>query len=254
MAATFSTGTPKTTTTTNAAPDLKAGLLANIAKLMNPTAESLAESDNRAAAQNVASGMPGQSAFGQNRGLVLRDSEQRDRLKQANEMYQPFLQRESAEGIAASGQAAETQRQILAGEQAMERLRLSESGESARLSQKEAADLKLQALEGEQAMMRQTASEKGAMDRLLVGNQGDIQKTILSAYLDPRYNTESATPYQPAEYKYDVSPLGRRTSTLVTPEQAAQPARRSVTNSADINRLLAQYGVNPQPSLSQYNF
>lgn len=254
MAATFSTGTPKTTTATNAAPDLKAGLLANIAKLMNPTAESLAESDNRAAAQNMASGMPGQSAFGQNRGLVLRDSEQRDRLKQANEMYQPFLQRESAEGIAANAQAGEDRRQIIAGEQALERLRLSESGESERLNDQQENALKMQAIEGEQAMLRLNAQQKGNERLQLLGNQSDLQKTILSAYLNPAYNTQAATPYQPAEYKYDVSPLGRRTSTLVTPEQAAQPARRSVTNSADINRLLAQYGVNPQPSVSQYNF
>lgn len=254
MAAVMTTRNTTPAAPTNPAPDLKAGLLANIAKLMNPTAESLAESDNRAAAQNLASGMPGQSAFGQNRGLVLRDSEQRARLAQANEMYQPFLQRESAEGIAANAQAGEDRRQALAGEQALERLRLSESGESARLDDQQENALKMQAIEGEQAMLRLNAQQNGNERLQRMGDQSDIQKTILSAYLNPAYNTQAATPYQPAEYKYDVSPLGRRTSTLVTPEQAAQPARRSVTNSANINRLLAQYGVNPQPSLSQYNF
>lgn len=250
MAATIRT--PKPTATTPAVPDLKSGLLANIATLMNPTSQSLIESDNRAAAQNLASGMPGQSAFGQNRGLVLRDSEQRARLAQANEMYQPFLQRESAEGMNAANNAAETQRQILSGEQAMERLRLSEQGEGERLNDQQENALRMQAIEGEQAMMRLTASEKGALQRQLIGNQGDMQRTILSAYLSPEYNTTPATPYQPAQYSYSTSPLGKRTSSLIAPEQQAVPASRSSTNSENIERLLAQYGLNKAPDLSQY--
>lgn len=141
-----------------ALPDLKAGLLANIARLMNPTAQSLAESDTNAAQASLASGVPAASQFGANRQLVLRDSEQAARVKLANDMYQPLLQIESSEKIAAEGQAGEDRRLAVSGQQAMERLRLSESGESARLSSQQAAALQQQAIEGEQAMARLNAS------------------------------------------------------------------------------------------------
>ncbi len=143
-----------------ALPDLKSGLLAQIQKLMNPTAQSLAESDTNAAAANLASGVPGASQFGQNRGLVLRDSEQQKRLKLASDLYQPLLQIESSEKIAANSQAGEDRRLAESGRQARERLEISERGEGERLSAQQAQQLKLQALEGEQAMARLNATNQ----------------------------------------------------------------------------------------------
>lgn len=250
----------KPKTATPAVPDLNAGLLANIATLMNPTAQSLIESDNRAAAQNLASGMPGQSAFGQNRGLVLRDSEQRARLAQANEMYQPFLQRESAEGMNAANNAAENQRQVVAGEQAMERLRLSESGESARLNDQQENALRMQAIEGEQAMMRLNAQQKGNERLQGMGNQSDIQKLILSAYLSPEYTkSTSSGPVAPQYENVRDSFTGVGSVREVKPGDPSYVGGSGgsssfSTRNANIDRLLAQYGLSQPPNLSQYNF
>lgn len=219
--------------------DLQSGILAQIGKLSSPTPQSLAESDFNAAAVNLGSGVPFNSAFGQNRQLVLRDSEQRARLQQAADLLNPSLNRASAESQAAAERQA-----------ALERLNISEGGQTTRQGLQLQNALKMQGIEGEQAMQRLLTGQTGQERLQKLGNSADIQKLILSAYLDPEYSVTPATPYQPAQYAYSTSPLGRRTSTLIAPEQQAQPARRSMTS--NINTLLAQYGIQNPLNLSEY--
>lgn len=198
-----------------ALPDLKAGLLANIAKLMNPTAQSLAESDTNAAQASLASGVPAASQFGANRRLVLRDSEQAARTKLANDMYQPLLQMESSERIASESQSGEDRRLATSGQQAMERLRLSEAGESERLSSQQAAALRQQAIEGEQAMARlnvSNAAESGrqtvdlASRERIAGQQitaDAARQAISEAGLTARLSTQASNELQLAILRGD---------------------------------------------------
>jgi hypothetical protein len=224
----------------NSLGDLQSGILSQIGKLSSPTPQSLAESDFNAAAANLGSGVPFNSAFGQNRRLVLRDSEQRARLQQAADLLNPSLNRASAESQAAAERQA-----------ALERLNISEGGQTTRQGLQLQNALKMQGIEGEQAMQRLLTGQTGQERLQRLGNSADLQKLILSAYLDPEYSVTPATPYQPAQYNDQRNPLtGTVTSTLINPAQAAQPARRSMTS--NINTLLAQYGIQNPLNLSEY--
>lgn len=224
----------------NSLGDLQAGILSQVGKLSSPTPQSLAESDFNAAAANLGSGVPFNSAFGQNRQLVLRDSEQRARLQQAADLLNPSLNRASAEAQAAAERQA-----------AMDRLNISEGGQTTRQGLQLQNALKMQGVEGEQAMLRLLESQKGAERLQRLGSSDDIRKLVLSSYLDPRTMMEPATPYQAARYETEFSPLGNRTSRLISPEQQAQPARVRPLNN-NITTLLAQYGVTNPIDLSEY--
>jgi hypothetical protein len=146
-------------------PDLSGSVMENIKRLLAPTPQSLAESDTNAAQASLASGVPAASQFGANRQLVLRDSEQRARTQQGAQLLEPYLTRDSSERIAANAQAGEDRRLAVSGQQAMERLQLSEAGQTQRLSMSEKAALERAMLEGQQAMERLQVSEGGQNTR-----------------------------------------------------------------------------------------
>lgn len=158
-------------------PDLSGKLRSRIDELLDPNAAT-PDAAARSAAQNLASGQAAGSQFGANRGLILRDTELRDRFNQANTMLQPFLQRESSENIATQAQQGENQRLITQGQQAMERLQLEQQGAGDRLSAQLRAQLEQQANEGQQAMDRLKFSEGSATDRARMGIEAQLAERV----------------------------------------------------------------------------
>lgn len=227
-------------TASNSLGDLQAGILAQIGRLSSPTTESLAESDFNAAAANLGSGVPSNSAFGQNRRLVLRDSEQRARLKEAAALLDPSLNRASQEAQAAADREA-----------ALQRLNISEGGESSRQASQLANALKMQGIEGEQAMQRLLTGQTGDERLQKLRNAEDIKKLILGAYLNPKMTTQPATPAQPERWEGSRDPFsGISSARLVSPAFPASPERiRPLSN---INTLLAQYGIQNPLDLREY--
>lgn len=247
MAAVASLSTPKKPVA-NSLGDLQAGILSQVAKLSSPTPQSLAESDFNAAAANLGSGVPFNSAFGQNRQLVLRDSEQRARLQQAADLLNPSLNRASAEAQAQAERDA-----------ALQRLNISEGGASSRQAAQLANALQMQGIEGEQAMQRLLTGQTGQERLQKLSNSADIRKLILSAYLSPEYNQTSTSsgPIAP-QYENVRDPFtGVGSVREIRPGNPAFTggggrSSSSMTRSSNIDRLLAQYGVQNPLNLSEY--
>lgn len=173
-------------------PDLSGKLRSRIDELLDPNAPT-PDAAARSAAQNLASGQAPGSQFGANRGLILRDTELRDRYNQANTMLQPFLQRESSESIATQAQNAENQRLITQGQQAMERLQLEQQGAGDRLSAQLRAQLEQQAAEGNQAMERLKFQSGSEMDKLRFseGSATDRARMGIEAQMAERLASEN---------------------------------------------------------------
>lgn len=206
---------PTTPAPARKARPIEDSLLTNIQSLLNPTTASLNEADTNAASLAFASGVPGSSGFGQNQQLVLRDSEQRQRLQQAADLYEPIAQRESAETLARESQAGEDRRLATSGQQAMERLQLSEAGQTERLTSQQAADARRQILEGDQAMERLNASnaftssqqggELASRERIAqMGISADTARQAISeAGLASRLSSQQASELQQAILRGD---------------------------------------------------
>ena len=150
-----------------------------INELLNPNAAT-PDASARSAAANLASGQAPGSQFGANRGLILRDSELRDRYKQADSMLQPLLQQDAAERMAASSQAAAERLAGMQDQQAMDRLKLEQQGASDRLG----AELGSRASLAEQ-------ERAAALERLGIQNTAEMDKL--------RFSEGSATERQAAQ-------------------------------------------------------
>lgn len=205
----------------------------NIRWLLNPN-PNFNEVDSRAAEMGLGQG----GGFQGNNRMRLRDSELINRFTTGHQMLQPYLQREHATQSQTQGERAQLEQIAATGAQAMERLRLQESGMTARQSQAERAALQRAALEGQQAMERLSFSEGSASDR---------QRAELDNMLERFYAGESG---QNARLDRTIGAEGEQqaarlaaadTQQLRDLENRLEVAR--ITNSADAARLEQQLAL-----------
>lgn len=166
---------PATTSLGGAAQDR-----ANIDYLLNPYA-NLSETRMNAAEQNLGAGTSG-SGFGSGTTAKLLDSERIARFQLGHQLLEPYLQREFQAGQSAADRAARLNEIAAEGAQALQRLQLSEAGETARLTQEEQAKLQQQAVIGQQAMQQIAAQEAGQTGRTRLNITGNILTNLLSDY------------------------------------------------------------------------
>jgi hypothetical protein len=205
--------------------------------------QPLPETDWNAASANL--GMTG-SQFGDNRQLVLRDSERRDRLQQGNEMLQPYLEREQQQRLQREQLEAEAARQLI-----------SEAGLDRRLSAENAARLELALLQGNQEAARQLVSEGGLnsrqaaalqaeMDRARMSTSASLLQTLLQVASRPASTSGTASAAPTGSYRWQTTPDGG-TVTGGTPPPAGYNRPRTGNNlgriTADVDRILQQYGL-----------
>lgn len=147
--------------------------------LLNPSV-ALPETDTAAAEAAIASGGMVGSPFAMNNMLRLRDSERMQRLQLGENLLQPYLNRSSAEGIAAGNQAV--QRAQIAQQASSDAMR--ESGAMARLSAEGQQRLQLALLTGDQQAARDALQEAG---------QDRRQSAQLAASLQERTMTNQSS-------------------------------------------------------------
>lgn len=155
----------------------------NIDFLLNPNFNTY-ETDTRAAEKAVGAGQSGSNWAGNVRSNML-DSERIKRFQLGHEMLQPYLQRDFQASEGAADRASALQRAIMEGNQAMERLQLSEAGQTARLSQEERARLEQLAEQGRQSMQQLMIREAGESGRQRESIGGQLANTLLSSVLKP---------------------------------------------------------------------
>lgn len=132
----------------------------------------LSDTDTAAAEYAVGGGMAG-SQFAGNSRLRLRDAERINRLQIGENLLQPYLNRSSAEGIAAGNNAV--QREQIAAQAASDAIR--ESGAMTRLNAEQAGALQRALIGGNQQAAHDLLTEAGADRR---------QAATLSAQLQER--------------------------------------------------------------------
>ncbi len=136
-------------------------------------------------ASNAAAGGWGGGGFAGAQGLKLLDSEKKANWMVGQQMLEPYLAREHQSGLQASENAARLQQIAAEGAQALQRLQLSEAGQTARLNSAQAAELQRQVLSGQQAMQQLTLQEAGDTGRLRESISGNIASDIIRSSLTP---------------------------------------------------------------------
>lgn len=185
--------------------------LSNISSLLNPSYGDMNEARTKAAALSYGQGMTG-GGFANNTLYKMLDSEKLKRQEAGNQMLAPYLNRNTSLQTASMAQEGENYRAALDGQNAMQRLQLSESGQMARLTYSEKAALERQVLQGQQALnnikaqggqemeklkyasaeeLKQLAikgqqalanieaQDRGAMDRTNAQNRAELERTVL---------------------------------------------------------------------------
>jgi hypothetical protein len=232
---------------------LAAGDRANIAWLQDQSTP-LPDTDWDAASSNFALGVPG-SQFGDNRRLVLRDAERRDRMEQANQMLNPYLEREQQTRMQREQLEAEAARQLI-----------SEAGLDRRLTAEQAARLELALLEGNQQAARQLVSEGGLNSRQAAALQAQMDQarmTTGAGLLQTLIQTSARTgggggggttvgrpgvAMQPS-YRWQTDTAGNVTGGEPPPASYYNQNRVgggggvSPVIASDVNRILQQYGL-----------
>jgi hypothetical protein len=154
---------------------------ANIAQLFDPRF-GRDETINRGAENQIAGGW-GEGGFGLNQTNRLLDSERKANFELGAKLLEPYLGREHESSINATNNAARLQQIAAEGAQALQRLQLSEAGQTARLNRSEAAALERAVLAGNQALQQITLREAGETGRERSRVQGNLANTLLSAAL-----------------------------------------------------------------------
>lgn len=153
----------------------------NIGWLLNPSFDTR-EVDQNAAEKAVGGGTTGSGFALNNRNLML-DSEKISRMKLGHDLLNPYLDRSQQAALQSQAESARMQQTIAEGNQAMERLRLSESGQSARLSQEAQDRLQQIALQGEQARILAGINNSSELERQRAAVSGNLANTALSSFL-----------------------------------------------------------------------
>lgn len=170
-------------------PTSSANLKSGIDWLLNPNPD-LSEVDTRAAEKALGGGYSG-SNFGNLGRYLMRDSEKIRRLQLGQQLLQPYQEREFQAAESTKAQNAAMQQAVLVGQQAMERLKLSEAGETARLTQAEEAAMKQLIEQGKQAGQRLTqelanrtalsqAEIQAKLQQQAMGDQAALGRTLVS--------------------------------------------------------------------------
>lgn len=221
---------------------------ANIDYLLNP-AFNTREVEQSGAERALGGGFAG-SGFGQAGTMRLLDSERISRMRLGNEMLQPYLQREFQGAESAAARAQELEVQAREGAAALQRLQLSEAGQTARLSMEERARMEQLVEQGRQAMQQLTLKEAGDTARTNAQIGGNLANTVLSRALagsggvtpgPAQPNTQSyrwQTDYNTGQVIGGVAP---------PPSYYAPPAgtrSSGAISSSTIDRILRQYGLN----------
>lgn len=208
--------------------------------------QPLNDTDWDTAASNLALGVSG-SQFGENRGLVLRDAERRDRMEQANQMLQPFLERENQQTMQRNQLEAEAARQLV-----------SEAGLDRRLTSQQQAALQLALLEGNQQAARQLVSEAGLnsrqaaqleseMDRVRMTTSANLVQSLIG--LAGRTSTGSGSSAAPAapqgSYRWQTDYNTGQVIGGVPPPRPRPQGGGGINPmiASDVNRILQQYGL-----------
>ena len=137
----------------------------------------------RTGAENAIGSGVGMGSFGQNQTNRLLDSERKANFLAGHQILEPYLQRDFQAGQAAADRAARLQQIAAEGAQALQRLQLSEAGQTARLSTEQAGALQRAVLAGNQALQQITLKEAGDTGRQRSQIQGNLANTLLSAGL-----------------------------------------------------------------------
>lgn len=206
--------------------------LRNINSLLNPAFNTF-ETETNAAENAVAGGMSGSSWAGNVRSNML-DSERIKRMTLGNQMLEPYLNRESQ----SADRAQRMQLAVLEGNQAMERLRLSESGETARLTQSERARLEQIAAQGRISMQELLTREAGETGRQETQIRGQLANTMLSQSLKPGATAVTGSTGSELRDNWANHP-----NFLNYPSNTGSGTRPGV-GSSGIDRILQQYGLN----------
>lgn len=220
----------------------------NIDFLLNPNFNTF-ETDTRAAEKAVGAGQSGSNWAGNVRSNML-DSERIKRFQLGHEMLQPYLQRDFQASESAAGRAADLQRSIMEGNQAMERLQLSEAGQTARLSQEERARLEQLAEQGRQSMQQLLLREAGESGRQREAIGGQLANTLLSNALRPpgssSTRTTSGGSRSPSpSYRWQTDPDSGQVVGGVAPPPSyyENMGGSSSAGSTSVDRILRRYGL-----------
>lgn len=221
----------------------------NIDFLLNPNFNTF-ETDMRAAESAVGSGTQGSQWAGNVRSNML-DSERIRRFELGHNMLQPYLQRDFQAAEGAADRGAALQRSILEGNQAMERLRLSEAGQSERLSQEERARLEQLAEQGRQAMQQLMVREAGETGRQRESIGAQLANTLLTSALRPGGGTSTTsggtrTPSPSYRWQTDAE-SGQVIGGVAPPPSYYQNVGGTTSSlrsgSTSVDRILRRYGL-----------
>lgn len=138
---------------------------------------------NMQSAENAIGGGTAGSGFAQAGRYKLLDSEKLQRRTLGHQMLQPYLGREH-DITMQSNQSRDRLAEIAAqGKQAMAQLQASLAGQMAQLTEQQRAALERQILSGNQAMEQLRLSESGATERQRTGIGGQLANTVVGALL-----------------------------------------------------------------------
>lgn len=217
----------------------------NIDFLLNPNFNTF-ETETNAAEKAVGGGLAGSSWAGNVRSNML-DSERIKRMQLGNQMLEPYLNREFQGAESAADRASRAELAILEGNQAMERLRLSEAGETARLTQQERARLEEIAAQGRISMQELLTREAGETGRQRTQIQGTLANTVVGGVLRGGSGGGSTSPVfanQPRDnWANHPNFLGYPSNTGTGTRIPGSPGGVSGVGSSGIDRILRQYGL-----------
>ncbi len=151
----------------------------NIGSLLNPNAP-LNDANMNAAQGAVANGMTGGGSAVGAGTWKLRDNELAQRFAQGHAMLEPYSQRQATASLQTQDEAARLQQIATQGQQAMDQLKLQESGQSARQSEAERAQLQQLAQQGAQAFQQlqySTQAQSSNLDRSLAAEMARLGLT-----------------------------------------------------------------------------
>lgn len=151
----------------NASKDLPYNALSDISSFLSRNPDT-SEWDTTSAERAVAGGIGG-SRMAAAEGSLYRQSEIDKRNKMGLELLEPYLNRQQ-----------DTWKTIEEGRQAMDRLRLSEAGQTARLTQEEKAKLEQIAAQGENALQIAVLNANTSRQNAQLGANTSLQNSMLS--------------------------------------------------------------------------
>lgn len=218
------------------------------------------------AAQNAVGSGWGGGGFAHNQGLVLTDREKKGNWELGHKMLEPYLAREHDTNINTANNAARLQQIAAEGAAALQRLQLSEAGQTARLNTEQAAALQRQIVAGQQAMQQLTLKEAGDTGRLRESIGGGIASDLIRASISGggggggssagpvrsgpggRVNMELGSTYNPAVPQFGstvgMKPYGSATPAYNPNAQGIrEPAGAGAIGATSIDRILARYGL-----------